>query len=47
MLLGSALQGAFCIHNHLEYGIVIVGQQEETSGIAALGLLGVIFLSSL
>jgi len=47
MFLGAVLHGALWIRNHLEYGIEIIGQQKETSGIAALGLLGVIFLSSL
>ena len=47
MFLGSVLHGALWIRNHLEYGLPILGQQKETSGIAALGLLGVIVLSSL
>ena len=47
MFLGALLHGALWIRNHLEYGIAIMGQQKETSGIAALGLLGVIVLSSL
>lgn len=47
MFLGSVLHGALWIRNHLQYGIEIIGQQKETSGIAALGLLGVVVLSSL
>jgi ferric-chelate reductase len=47
MFLGSVLHGVLWIRNHLQYGIEIIGQQKETSGIAALGLLGVIVLSSL
>jgi len=47
MFLGSVLHGALWVRNHLEYGLPILGQQKETSGIAALGLLGVIVLSSL
>jgi ferric-chelate reductase len=47
MFLGAVLHGALWIRNHLEYGIEIIGQQKETSGIAALGVLGVIVLSSL
>ena len=47
MFLGSVFHGALWIRNHLEYGIEIIGQQKETSGIAALGLLGVMVLSSL
>jgi hypothetical protein len=47
MFLGAVLHGALWIRNHLEFRIAIIGQQKETSGIAALGLLGVIFSSSL
>ncbi|KIM36216.1 hypothetical protein M413DRAFT_449274 [Hebeloma cylindrosporum] len=47
MFLGALLHGSLWIRNHLEYRIEIIGQQKETSGIAALGLLGVIVLSSL
>jgi predicted ferric reductase len=47
MFLGAIIHGALWIRNHLEYGIEIIGQQKETSGIASLGLLGVIVLSSL
>ena len=47
MFLGAVLHGALWIRNHLEYGIEIIGQQKETSGIAAFGALGVIILSSL
>lgn len=47
MFLGAILHGALWIRNHLEYGLKIIGQQKETSGIAAVGLLGMIVLSSL
>ncbi|KDR79548.1 hypothetical protein GALMADRAFT_265940 [Galerina marginata CBS 339.88] len=47
MFLGGLLHGALWIRNHLEYGIPIIGQQKETSGVAALGLLCVIVLTSL
>ena len=42
-----------CIHrslgicNHFEYDLPILGQQKETSGIAAFSLLGIIVLTSL
>jgi len=42
MFLGAVLHDALTM-----YGIEIIGQQKETSGIAALGLLGVVVLSSL
>ena len=47
MFFGGLLHGALWIRNHLEFGIAILGQQKETSGIAALSLLGIIVLSSL
>ena len=47
MFLGSMLHGALWIRNHLEYDLPIIGQQKEGSGVAALGLLGVVVLSSL
>jgi hypothetical protein len=47
MFLGAVLHGALWIRNHLQYGIKVIGQQKETSGIAALALLAVIVLSSL
>ncbi|KJA24762.1 hypothetical protein HYPSUDRAFT_135732 [Hypholoma sublateritium FD-334 SS-4] len=47
MFLGAVLHGALWIRNHLEYDLPIIGQQKEGSGVAALGLLGVIVLSSL
>ena len=47
MFLGAALHGSLWIRNHLQYDIPIIGQQKETSGVASLGLLGVLVLSSL
>ena len=47
MFLGAMLHGALWIRNHLEYDLPIIGQQKEGSGVAALGLLGVIVLTSL
>ncbi|KDR77917.1 hypothetical protein GALMADRAFT_65414 [Galerina marginata CBS 339.88] len=47
MFLGGVLHGSLWIRNHLQYDIPILGQQKETSGVASLGLLSVIVLSSL
>lgn len=47
MFLGSVLHGALWIRNHLEWNLPILGQQKETSGVAALALLCIIILSSL
>ena len=47
MFLGAVLHGSLWIRNHLQYGLPILGQQKETSGVAALGVLGTIILSSL
>jgi len=49
MFLRAVLHDAVWIRNHLEYVVEIIGQQKETWGVAALGLLpvGFIVLSSL
>lgn len=47
LFFGGLLHGSLWIQNHLEYNIPIIGQQKETSGVAALGVLCVIVLSSL
>ena len=47
MFLGAVLHGTLWIQNHLTWHLPILGQQKETSGIAALGLLCVIVLFSL
>ncbi|KAF8956845.1 ferric reductase like transmembrane component-domain-containing protein [Flammula alnicola] len=47
MFLGAVLHGSLWIRNHLQYDLPILGQQKETSGVASLGLLGVIVLTSL
>ena len=47
MFLGAAVHGSLWIRNHLQFGLPILGQQKETSGVAAFGLLCVIVLSSL
>ncbi|KAH8108382.1 iron reductase [Phellopilus nigrolimitatus] len=45
--LAAAVHGSLWIRNHLQYGLPILGQQKETSGVAAFALLCVIVLSSL
>lgn len=47
MFFGALLHGSLWIQNHLTWNLPILGQQKETSGVASLGLLGVIVLSSL
>ena len=47
MFLGAVLHGSLWIRNHLQYDIPILGQQKETSGVASLGVLGIIVVSSL
>lgn len=47
MFLGAVVHGSLWIRNHLQFGLPILGQQKETSGVAALGLLCAIVLSSL
>ncbi|KAF7980532.1 hypothetical protein HWV62_37663 [Athelia sp. TMB] len=47
MFLGAGVHGALWIRNHIQFDLPILGQQKETSGIAAFALLGVIVLTSL
>lgn len=47
LTMSATIHGALWIRNHLQYELAILGQQKETSGVACLGLLGVIVLSSL
>ncbi|KAF5378453.1 hypothetical protein D9615_007065 [Tricholomella constricta] len=47
MFIAAVIHGALWIRNHLEWNIKILGEQKETSGVAALGVLTVIVLSSL
>jgi len=47
MFIGGVVHGALWIRNHLAYNIPIIGQQKETSGVASLGLLCVLVLTSL
>ncbi|KAK0450521.1 iron reductase [Desarmillaria tabescens] len=46
MFLGAVVHGSLWIRNHLEWNLTILGEQKETSGIAALGVLCVIVLTS-
>ncbi|GLB45701.1 putative FAD-binding domain containing protein [Lyophyllum shimeji] len=47
MALAALVHGALWIRNHVQWGMPILGQQKETSGVAALGVLGVVVISSL
>ncbi|KAJ8519747.1 hypothetical protein ONZ45_g3357 [Pleurotus djamor] len=47
MLVCVILHGSMWINNHLAYGLDILGEQKETSGIAAFGVLCILVLSSL
>lgn len=47
LFLGGVVHGSLWIRNHLQFDLPIIGQQKETSGVACLGLLCVIVLSSL
>ncbi|OCH86238.1 iron reductase [Obba rivulosa] len=47
MFLGALIHGSLWIRNHLAYGLPILGQQKETSGVAAFGVLCGIVLTSL
>ncbi len=47
LFLCALIHGTLWIRNHLQYNLPILGQQKETSGVAAFALLGIIVLSSL
>ncbi|KAG6916256.1 hypothetical protein DXG01_007713 [Tephrocybe rancida] len=47
LFIAGALHGGLWINNHLVWDIQIIGEQKETSGVAALGVLCMIVLSSL
>lgn len=47
LFITATIHGSLWIRNHLQYDIAIIGQQKETSGIAAFGVLCVIVLTSL
>ncbi|KAH9900709.1 iron reductase [Cubamyces lactineus] len=46
MFIGATVHGALWINNHLVYGLPILGQQKETSGVAAFGVLCGLVLTS-
>lgn len=46
LFLAALVHGSLWISNHLIWGFPIIGQQKETSGVAALGLLCVIVITS-
>ena len=46
MFIGATVHGALWINNHVVYGLPILGQQKETSGVAAFGVLCVLILTS-
>lgn len=47
LFICAAVHGALWIRNHLQYSLPILGQQKETSGVAAFGVLCVLVLTSL
>jgi hypothetical protein len=46
MFIAALVHGSLWISNHLTWGFPIIGQQKETSGVAALGLLCAIGITS-
>lgn len=46
MFIAALVHGSLWINNHLKWEFPIIGQQKETSGVAALGLLCVIAITS-
>ncbi|TBU24548.1 iron reductase [Dichomitus squalens] len=46
MFIGATVHGALWINNHIVFGLPIIGQQKETSGVAAYGVLCVLVLTS-
>jgi len=47
MFLCAVIHGSLWIRNHIQYKLTILGQQKETSGVAAFALMCIIVLSSL
>lgn len=47
LFLGAAVHGCLWINNHLQYGLTILGNKKEQTGVATFGLLCVIVLTSL
>ncbi|KAJ3576050.1 hypothetical protein NP233_g685 [Leucocoprinus birnbaumii] len=46
LFVSALIHGSLWINNHLTWGFPIIGQQKETSGVAALGLLCAIVITS-
>lgn len=46
MFIGASVHGALWINNHLVFGLPILGQQKETSGVAAYSVLCILVLTS-
>ncbi|KAJ2971662.1 hypothetical protein NUW54_g12455 [Trametes sanguinea] len=46
IFIGATVHGALWINNHIVYGLPIIGQQKETSGVAAYGVLCGLILTS-
>ena len=46
MFIGATVHGALWINNHIVFGLPIIGQQKESSGVAAYGVLCVLVLTS-
>lgn len=46
LFICALVHGALWIRNHLQYGLPILGQQKETSGVAAFSVLCGIVLTS-
>ena len=44
MFIGATVHGALWINNHVTFDLQILGEQKETSGIAAYALLCIIIL---
>ena len=47
IFLSAATHGGLWINQHLKYNVPIIGQQKETSGVAAFGVLCIIVLTSI
>ena len=47
MFIGATIHGAIWINNHIVYDLPILGQQKETSGVAAFGDLCGLVLTSI
>lgn len=46
MFLAALVHGSLWINNHLTWQFPIIGQQKETSGVASLGILCVVVITS-